>query len=209
MEADFDIAPPSETVDSNGPAKQLSNKEKRKLKQLEKQQQEQEQQAAKGQAEQEAKQAEEPTPLSHKEKRQAKKRRIAAEAAGEDPDAITQPTKLAAGGVGNGAPGPLMIGGTAVGNTPARSAHGIWVGNMNFATHARELLAWFKDRGLSEIMRINMPNGKRAHENNRGCVSIFSSRNSPELLPNSRFPFQIRIPRFPHRNRRYCRRWTL
>jgi hypothetical protein len=111
--------------------------------------------------------------LSHKEKRQLKKRKLAAEAAGEDPDLIDSPTAPAVGAGAEkkgDAPPPTMIGQTLVGNTPARSAHGVWVGNMNFATHPRELLAWFAERGLKDVTRINMPNGKRSHENNRGCV---------------------------------------
>jgi hypothetical protein len=113
--------------------------------------------------------------LSHKEKRQLKKRKLAAEAAGEDPDLIDSPTAPAVGAGAEkkgDAPPPTMIGQTLVGNTPARSAHGVWVGNMNFATHPRELLAWFAERGLKDVTRINMPNGKRSHENNRGCVSF-------------------------------------
>ena len=59
-------------------------------------------------------------------------------------------------------------GGIAVGATPAKGAQGIWVGNMNFATTSKDLLAWFEERGLKEVTRINMPKGKRSHENNRG-----------------------------------------
>lgn len=113
--------------------------------------------------------------LSHKEKRQLKKRKLAAEAAGEDPDLIDSPVAPAAAeGKKGDAPPPTMIGGTLVGNTPARSAHGVWIGNMNFATHPRELLAWFAERGLKDVTRINMPNGKRSHENNRGCAHFYS-----------------------------------
>ncbi|GAA5866585.1 hypothetical protein JCM8547_005467 [Rhodosporidiobolus lusitaniae] len=112
---------------------------------------------------------EEERPLSHKEKRLAKKRKLALEAAGEDPDAPAAPA--AAEKKGDAHP-PTMIGGTLVGNTPARSAHGIWVGNMNYATHPRELLAWFAERGLKEVTRINMPSGKRSHENNRGFAYL-------------------------------------
>lgn len=106
-------------------------------------------------------------PLSHKEKRLAKKRKLAAEQAGEDPDAVTvaKPAKPQAA-----ASQPTTIGTTLVGNTPARSAHGVWVGNLNFATHPRELLAWFAERGIKDVTRINMPGGKRSHENNRGCA---------------------------------------
>ncbi|GAA5927304.1 uncharacterized protein JCM15063_005859 [Sporobolomyces koalae] len=172
MEAEFTIPPPAE--EPAGAEQHMSNKEKRKLKQQQKQQQQQqEEETAAREAEQakaEAAAAELEKPLSHKEKRQAKKRRLAAEAAGEDPDAITPAATASASK--SGSAGPTMIGGTAVGNTPARSAHGVWVGNMNFATHARELLAWFQARGLSEITRINMPNGKRAHENNRGFAYL-------------------------------------
>ncbi|GAA5882182.1 hypothetical protein JCM16303_002266 [Sporobolomyces ruberrimus] len=169
MDPEFAIAPPDETPAAGEGEQRLSNKEKRKLKQLEKQQQ-QEQQAAAERAMEAPPVPLEETPLSHKEKRQAKKRRLAMEAAGEDPDAVPPPTKSSSGG--GSAPAPTMIGGTAVGNTPARSAHGVWVGNMNFATHARDLLAWFQARGLADITRINMPNGKRSHENNRGFAYL-------------------------------------
>ncbi|GAA5953402.1 hypothetical protein JCM3765_005026 [Sporobolomyces pararoseus] len=174
MDPEFSIPPPAATTESAEGEQRLSNKEKRKLKQLQKQQ-EKEQQEAKEAAEATPAVVEE-TPLSHKEKRQAKKRRLALEAAGEDPDAPehAKPAKKSGAGATGGQPGatPLMIGGTAVGNTPARSAHGVWVGNMNFATHARDLLAWFQARGLADITRINMPNGKRAHENNRGFAYL-------------------------------------
>ncbi|GAA6039113.1 hypothetical protein JCM8097_005332 [Rhodosporidiobolus ruineniae] len=111
---------------------------------------------------------EEERPLSHKEKRLAKKRKLAAEAAGELLDDAAAPAASSK----PAAPAPTMIGSTVVGNTAAKSAHGIWVGNLNFATHARELLAWFADKGLKEVMRINMPNGKRQHENNRGFAYL-------------------------------------
>ncbi|GAA5996702.1 hypothetical protein JCM5350_003625 [Sporobolomyces pararoseus] len=174
MDPEFSISPPVATTEAAEGEQRLSNKEKRKLKQLQKQQ-EKEQQEAKEAAEATPAVVEE-TPLSHKEKRQAKKRRLALEAAGEDPDAPehAKPGKKSAAGAAGGQPGatPLMIGGTAVGNTPARSAHGVWVGNLNFATHARDLLAWFQARGLADITRINMPNGKRSHENNRGFAYL-------------------------------------
>lgn len=109
--------------------------------------------------------------LSHKEKRLAKKRKLAAVQAGEDPEAVaSKPAKPATTATTTNA--PTTIGNTLVGNTPARSAHGVWVGNLNFATHPRELLAWFADRGLKEVTRINMPGGKRSHENNRGSVPL-------------------------------------
>jgi len=112
-------------------------------------------------------------PLSHKEKRLAKKRKLAAVAAGLDPDApAPAPTPAAAPSSSSSGPAATTIGTTLVGNTPGRSAHGIWVGNMNYATHPRELLAWFAGQGLKDVVRINMPGGKRSHENNRGCVSL-------------------------------------
>ncbi|KAG0658424.1 hypothetical protein C6P46_005787 [Rhodotorula mucilaginosa] len=108
--------------------------------------------------------------LSHKEKRLAKKRKLAAVQAGEDPETVAlKPAKPATTTATNA---PTTIGNTLVGNTPARSAHGVWVGNLNFATHPRELLAWFADRGLKEVTRINMPGGKRSHENNRGFAYL-------------------------------------
>ena len=89
--------------------------------------------------------------LSHKEKRLAKRRKLSG---------IDEPVKPVAV--------PVLPGGITVGNTPAKSAHGVWVGNMNFNTTSKLLLAWFEDRGLKEVTRINMPGGKRVGENNRG-----------------------------------------
>ncbi|BGP39258.1 Nucleolar protein 13 [Rhodotorula kratochvilovae] len=107
-------------------------------------------------------------PLSHKEKRLAKKRKLAAEAAGLDPDAPAPAAAPAA----SSAPATTTIGTTLVGNTPARSAHGIWLGNLNYVTHLRELLQWFAGKGLKDVVRINMPGGKRSHENNRGFAYL-------------------------------------
>ncbi|GAA6054390.1 hypothetical protein JCM3770_002233 [Rhodotorula araucariae] len=106
-------------------------------------------------------------PLSHKEKRLAKKRKLAAEAAGLDPDAPAPAAQAP-----SSAPAATTIGTTLVGNTPARSAHGIWLGNLNYATHPRELLQWFAAKGLKDVVRINMPGGKRSHENNRGFAYL-------------------------------------
>ncbi|BGP07305.1 Nucleolar protein 13 [Rhodotorula toruloides] len=112
-------------------------------------------------------------PLSRKERRQAKKRKLAADAAGDDE--LPPPSKAAKSSTSTSSSQPAAttsIGSTLVGNTPSRSAHGVWVGNLNFATHPRELLQWFKERGLEEVTRINMPGGKRQHENNRGFAYL-------------------------------------
>ncbi|BGP31346.1 Nucleolar protein 13 [Rhodotorula toruloides] len=112
-------------------------------------------------------------PLSRKERRQAKKRRLAADAAGDDD--LPPPAKPAKSSTSTSSLQPAAatsIGSTLVGNTPSRSAHGVWVGNLNFATHPRQLLQWFKERGLEEVTRINMPGGKRQHENNRGFAYL-------------------------------------
>ncbi|GAA5933532.1 hypothetical protein JCM3775_003724 [Rhodotorula graminis] len=111
-------------------------------------------------------------PLSHKEKRLAKKRKLAAEAAGLDPDAPLAVAPAAPASTPSSGPAATTIGTTLVGNTPAKAAHGIWVGNMNYATHPRELLAWFAGHGLKDVVRINMPGGKRSHENNRGFAYL-------------------------------------
>ncbi|GAA5987017.1 hypothetical protein JCM10908_000993 [Rhodotorula pacifica] len=183
---DFDVAPPTDaTLDAAAPVaaavdgvKPMSNKEKRKESKKRKSR-EGEEAAAPVKVDEEATTAageaadgeSEEKVLSHKEKRLAKKRKLAAEQAGEDPEAAvasvssSKPAKPAANA-------PTTIGNTLVGNTPARSAHGVWVGNMNFATHPRELLAWFADRGLKDVTRINMPGGKRTHENNRGFAYL-------------------------------------
>ncbi|GAA5865974.1 hypothetical protein JCM3774_005545 [Rhodotorula dairenensis] len=183
---DFDVAPPADSrpvpvaanaADDEQPAqtKPMSNKEKRKESKKRKSREGEDGAAAPaalavpaatggGDVDDQG----EPV-LSHKEKRLAKKRKLAAEQAGQDPEAAAataaKPTKPAASA-------PTTIGNTLVGNTPARSAHGVWVGNMNFATHPRELLAWFADRGLKDVTRINMPGGKRTHENNRGFAYL-------------------------------------
>ncbi|KAK4704659.1 hypothetical protein P7C70_g1554, partial [Phenoliferia sp. Uapishka_3] len=100
--------------------------------------------------------AEDDTPaLSHKEKRLAKRRKLSG---------IEPPVKAATE--------PVLPGGPIIGNTPAKSAHGVWVGNMNFNTTSKLLLSWFEDRGLKEVTRINMPGGKRVGENNRGFAYI-------------------------------------
>ncbi|GAA5970552.1 hypothetical protein JCM21900_004301 [Sporobolomyces salmonicolor] len=168
---DFAIPPPAQDVASSS---HLSNKKKRKAKQLEAAAEasataQAPEELAKGDVERAPAAGDEVKVLSHKEKRLAKKRKLALEADGE-----TAPAESSYSGKTSApaATAPLTIGGTAVGNTPARSAHGVWVGNLNFATHARELLAWFQERGLTEITRINMPNGKRQHENNRGFAYL-------------------------------------
>ncbi|GAA6022112.1 hypothetical protein JCM10207_000766 [Rhodosporidiobolus poonsookiae] len=166
-----DSSPPSAAVDASKTAK------KRKAKQDATAPAPGTSRAAEGEADgaQAAAAAEdEERPLSHKEKRLAKKRKLTAEAAGADEGgngAVSPPKGVAPPSKAKEA-APTMIGSTLVGNTPARSAHGIWIGNLNFATHARELLAWFSERGLKEVTRINMPNGKRQHENNRGFAYL-------------------------------------
>lgn len=107
--------------------------------------------------------------MSHKEKRLAKRRKLQgldepAPAAAEHTSKPQIGSKMAPkpGTIGAQAPAPV------VGATPAKGSFGIWVGNMNFATPSKDLLAWFENRGLREITRINMPGGKRSHEANRG-----------------------------------------
>lgn len=105
--------------------------------------------------------------LSHKEKRLAKRRKLAGI---EDPVPETKPKVGTSsrdkapipGTIGAQPPAPV------VGATPAKGSFGIWLGNMNFATTSKDLLAWFENRGLREIVRINMPKGKRANEANKG-----------------------------------------
>ncbi|GAA5844170.1 hypothetical protein JCM11251_002457 [Rhodosporidiobolus azoricus] len=167
----FTVPPPGAPVDASEPSTSSSSTKPSKKRKSKDTAPVAEQEDAAPEA---AVEGEEEKPLSHKEKRLAKKRKLAAEAAaaegGEEGGEVSSaPTSAPAAKV---APAPTMIGSTLVGNTPARSAHGVWVGNMNFATHARELLAWFAERGLKEVTRINMPNGKRAHENNRGFAYL-------------------------------------
>lgn len=95
--------------------------------------------------------------LSRKEKR--KRRKL--EAAGLLP--IDAPPKVEDDAAAKG---------PAKGQTPAKEAHGVWIGNMNFKTSSQELIDWLAERGIGEVTRINMPAGKKAGENNRGSVSI-------------------------------------
>ncbi len=53
-----------------------------------------------------------------------------------------------------------------------KSAHGVWIGNMNYSTTNKMVLGWLEERGLKEVVRINMPGGKRSGENNRGFVRL-------------------------------------
>ncbi|SCV70803.1 BQ2448_3565 [Microbotryum intermedium] len=108
--------------------------------------------------------------LSHKEKRLAKRRKLAGIPEREpapSPASMVHPSQKAV--IDLSGKGTVT---TAMGNTPAKSAHGVWVGNMNYATTSKDLIQWFSSRGLTEVTRINMPNGKRAHENNRGFAYV-------------------------------------
>ncbi|KAI5478603.1 RNA-binding protein Rnp24 [Pseudohyphozyma bogoriensis] len=101
--------------------------------------------------------------MSHKERRLAKRRKLAG---------LDDPAPSSGPGPAAGANGVAAEGGIAVGNTPAKSAHGIWVGNLAFKTTSKMLLAWFEQRGLKDVTRINMPNGKRVGESNRGFAYL-------------------------------------
>jgi hypothetical protein len=50
----------------------------------------------------------------------------------------------------------------------------IWVGNLSFKTTEGNLKAFFKDRGVGDITRVNMPTkaskGRGPKAENRGCV---------------------------------------
>ncbi|KAI8454989.1 hypothetical protein BY996DRAFT_6413463 [Phakopsora pachyrhizi] len=54
--------------------------------------------------------------------------------------------------------------------TNKRTQFGVWVGNMLFTTQGQELHEFFKDCG--KITRINMPTGRKDHENNRGFAYV-------------------------------------
>lgn len=115
--------------------------------------------------------------LSHKEKRLAKRRKLS----GLDP-LPTPATSSFTSTANSGVPGIV------IGNTPSKSAHGIWLGNMNYGTTSKMLLSWFEERGLKDVTRINMPNGKRPGENNRGCVGFLlqhEARANAGLEPGS------------------------
>ena len=94
--------------------------------------------------------------LSHKALRLAKRRKLAG---------LPEIPVVAISTSGNSIPG---VPGIIIGNTPGKSAHGIWLGNMNYGTTNKMLLAWLEERGLKEIVRINMPSGRRDGEMNRG-----------------------------------------
>lgn len=115
--------------------------------------------------------------ISHKERRLAKRRKLA----GLEPVPTPTPSSSTAPKSKTATTGE---GGFTIGNTPAKTAHGIWVGNMSFKTTSKNLLDWFEGRGLKEIMRINMPGGKKPAEMNRGCVSgsFFSPLKDPVLI---------------------------
>lgn len=94
--------------------------------------------------------------LSHKALRLLKRRKLSG--VEDAPPVVVTPS-------GNKIPG---VPGVIVGNTPGKSAFGIWLGNMNYSTTNKMLLAWLDEHGLKEIVRINMPMGRRSGEMNRG-----------------------------------------
>lgn len=51
---------------------------------------------------------------------------------------------------------------------PPRSAHALWVGNMNFMTSPQRLQSWFEEKGISGISRVHMPKGAKKFEQNKG-----------------------------------------
>lgn len=63
-----------------------------------------------------------------------------------------------------------------INNKGIKRQNSIWVGNMSFKTTEDNLRAFFKDRGVGEITRINMPTkaakGPGLKAENRGCVSF-------------------------------------
>lgn len=96
--------------------------------------------------------------VSHKAARLAKRRKLAGLPEVEPVVVSTAGNTIA------GMPGII------VGNTPGKSAFGIWLGNMNYSTTNKMLLTWLEERGIKEIVRINMPMGRRSGEMNRGLV---------------------------------------
>lgn len=204
----LDLAPPAATTDVS-PAK----KSKRSSKSLD---DSPTAEAASATADASTEPTDDGPALSHKEKRLAKRRKLAGlpeRAPAPPPDSVAAIQSSSVPTIGSQrAPGSHQ-GGITVGATPAKGAHGIWVGNMNFATTSKDLLAWFEERGLKEVTRINMPKGKRSHENNRGCVYISLSLLLPARRRAHSSPSpcvsQIRLPRLPHRNRRHHRRRRL
>ncbi|KAM0789004.1 hypothetical protein ACM66B_003072 [Microbotryomycetes sp. NB124-2] len=97
-------------------------------------------------------------PLSHKERRLAKRRKLKS-TTDDDKDGKA---KVATDNK------PAL----KVGATPAKSAFGVWIGNLTYTTTSQQLLAWLAERGLSDVTRVNMPKGKRSHEHNKGYVYV-------------------------------------
>ncbi|KAK4057825.1 Nucleolar protein 13 [Microbotryomycetes sp. JL221] len=99
--------------------------------------------------------------LSHKERRLAKRRKL------KQPDADESTTTT------DDRPSTSSKAVTPkVGATPAKSAFGVWIGNLTYSTTSKQLLDWLADKGLKEVTRVNMPKGKRSHEHNKGYVYV-------------------------------------
>lgn len=92
-------------------------------------------------------------PVSRKEARKAKRRKVAKDEDGESEDE-SSPAKAEA-------------------SKAPRSTHGVWIGNLNFQTTKEALLSWLRAQGLEDDpVRVNMPGGKKKTEKNRGCVPL-------------------------------------
>jgi RNA recognition motif-containing protein len=87
--------------------------------------------------------------LSHaarrKQMKQAKRRQREEESDGIDSAGPKKKRKLSGGRVKDAADRDIT------------RKNSVWVGNMTFKTTEEDLKAFFKDRGLSEVTRVNMP----------------------------------------------------
>jgi RNA recognition motif-containing protein len=117
----------------------------------------------------EEEQAEDVEALSHKEMRRRKKAEKAAARAGAN------------GGSSSSAPPvhPSRAAAVALANTTAssdtvakRSKHSVWVGNLLFSTSAERLQDWFEQKGVLGITRVNMPQGQKKSDHNRGFAYV-------------------------------------
>ncbi|KAK4055498.1 Nucleolar protein 13 [Microbotryomycetes sp. JL201] len=100
-------------------------------------------------------------PLSHKERRLAKRQKL------KSTNDIDTDNNVSSNSKADKKATTLKVGAT-----PAKSAYGVWIGNLTYTTTSQQLLAWLAERGLQDVTRVNMPKGKRSHEHNKGYVYI-------------------------------------
>lgn len=98
--------------------------------------------------------------ISHKERR--KRRKL-------EKKGLLPNSQHAANGDGDeSATVPPPPSSSSINALPPRSAHALWVGNMNFMTSSQRLQSWFEEKGISGISRVHMPKGAKKFEQNKG-----------------------------------------